>query len=355
MAAPHSPNDDLSPEGALHDISNSLTVALGWIALALERTTDAVTREALEIARAKTIEAMRISRRSIGATTETMPDRTVANVLRHLAIDWDLEARRRHVTLTVHASDSASDHIVIASEVATQVLSNLVSNALHASPEGSRVRLEADQTRTPNADERVVFWVRDDGKGIAPSAVSMLFERGGSTKEGGAGIGLWNASVLARRSGGHLQHEPTESGAAFSLSWPVRSGQPAAATQPMPAGNIASLSVLIIEDDEAVIDLLDMVLSARGAKPVCVRSIADLDVALQLEPFDRVLADLSPMGEHPEEVLQRVRATLPNAKVIVMSGRETALPKGVSFLRKPFEIDDVIRALGGPPRVGHHA
>lgn len=107
------------------------------------------------------------------------------------------------VTLTSHvdaATQVWADRLRL-----TQVLGNLLDNALRHTPVGGHVTLSAEVV---NAD--VVFTVVDDGDGIAAEHLPHLFERfyrvdaARVRDQGGSGIGLAIAKALAEVHGGHI-------------------------------------------------------------------------------------------------------------------------------------------------------
>src|SRR5262249_4841211 len=107
-----------------------------------------------------------------------------------------------------------------------------------------------------------------------------------------------------------------------------------------------------IEDDAAVIDLLDTALGARGAVVIPVRKREELAAALASGPFDAVLLDLSPIAADLAGALNAIHAASPLARLIVMSGSSLELPDVArqldpALVRKPFEIGEIVRALAG--------
>lgn len=88
----------------------------------------------------------------------------------------------------------------------TQVLLNLLGNALQYTPAGGRVVAGARA-----AGSEVAFWVRDTGIGIPAEHLPHLFERfyrvdkSRSRAGGGSGIGLTIAKHLVEAHGGHIQ------------------------------------------------------------------------------------------------------------------------------------------------------
>lgn len=78
----------------------------------------------------------------------------------------------------------------------TQVLVNLVQNALHASPDGSVI----DVTVTGD----VAVEVADRGPGVPPGLADRVFEAGVTGRADGSGLGLAVAQAIARQHGGDV-------------------------------------------------------------------------------------------------------------------------------------------------------
>jgi len=111
-------------------------------------------------------------------------------------------------------------------ERVTQVLTNLISNAIKFTPEGGHIDVSVDPAETP--DNRVMFTVSDTGTGIPDEAQPFLFERlyqapqnleGGSRN--GLGLGLYISRELIHAHGGelHVSSTPGE-GSRFSFTLP---------------------------------------------------------------------------------------------------------------------------------------
>jgi len=129
-----------------------------------------------------------------------------------------------------------------------QILNNLLSNALHYTPNGGKIELDLAQTpgelasndRPANNNLSVLaeggrpsgfarLTVHDSGPGIPPDALSLVFERfyradrSRSRLEGGTGLGLAIARQLSEAQHGRLIAENHPAGGAiFSLWLPQR-------------------------------------------------------------------------------------------------------------------------------------
>ena len=289
------PHGDLT--GALHDVSNALTVLLGWASEARSGRPNAAQLErALAIMEEKAREARDMARRAIGAQTsiddnDAAIDAVASDVLETLSV----EADRAGVVLEASGQVTAA-RISDASD-ASRVLTNLIMNAIAWTPRGGRVRVETE------ADAMEAFvTVSDDGPGVEPKSAPRLFDGGKSARKGGAGIGLRHARALARRAGGDLELVQVEAvgagaangnGARFRLRWPrVRPAIVGRAPPSSPSATVLSGSrVLVVEDDQDVATLLESALAARGAHVVVARNAEEL-VSAAAERHDAALVEI---------------------------------------------------------------
>ena len=127
-------------------------------------------------------------------------------------------AERRHVHFVTTPQDGVS---VRADRTrVSQIVGNLIGNAIKFTPEQGSVRLRA----TPD-DKQVVFQVVDDGPGIAPDSMSHLFDNFWQARKSdrrGVGLGLAIAKELVEAHGGKIWVESTvDHGSTFSFSLPA--------------------------------------------------------------------------------------------------------------------------------------
>ena len=106
----------------------------------------------------------------------------------------------------------------------TQVLINLLGNAIKFSPRGSTVRLSAERR-----EREIVIEVKDHGRGIPASKLSRIFERfqqvdaSDSREKGGTGLGLAICRTIVAQHGGEIWVESTlGQGSSFYFSLPSR-------------------------------------------------------------------------------------------------------------------------------------
>ncbi len=104
--------------------------------------------------------------------------------------------------------------------------------------------------------------------------------------------------------------------------------------------------ILIIEDDRAFLDLLDETLTRRGHRIDCVTSAAAADRRMLAVDYDLVLTDINIPGESGTEFCARLKQTLPDLPVLVMTAfgsLETAIAAlragAYDFITKPVDLD----------------
>lgn len=98
----------------------------------------------------------------------------------------------------------------------TQILVNLIGNAVRFSPEGGAVTIILES----GAEAAVT--VNDSGPGVAPADRFRIFERFEQAEpgQGGAGLGLAISRRLAREMGGDVELLDSAAGASFRLTLP---------------------------------------------------------------------------------------------------------------------------------------
>ena len=149
---------------------------------------------------------------------ETFP---TADTVRDV-VDLQAElARRQGIAVTNQVSGSPQG-FGDAAQV-TQVLLNLVRNAIQATPDGGTI---AVRCRDEDTSGRVVFEVEDTGCGIPPDLAESIYDPYVSGRDNGVGLGLSISALLIRQHGGTLSHEPGPmGGTVFRFDIPSAGGK----------------------------------------------------------------------------------------------------------------------------------
>jgi two-component system CheB/CheR fusion protein len=218
----------------------------------------------------------------------------------------------------------------------TQVLWNLLRNAVKFTPEGGEVvaRWYREPGEPPAGRSRLVVEVADRGIGIEPELLPRLFgafEQGderGFERQGGLGLGLAISKTIVDLHGGTLSVASggRDQGATFRVELPGEVPEEAPASAPAPPEQAAaaarqSVRILLVEDDPDSAYALAHLLGTLGYEVAVAGSVADA-LAADLGAVDLLLSDLGlPDGsgiDLPREAGRR-RPSRP-LKAIALSG-----------------------------------
>ena len=163
-------------------------------------------------------------------------------------------------------------------------------------------------------------------------------------------------AILRHASRGRITVESEEGHrTVFRLVFPVViSGSVEQSAPPLaaPAGAVASLHCLVVDDEEEVGEVVADILITAGHTAVTVQSGQDAMGRLGAERFDVVFTDLAMPGMTGWQVARAVKDRAPEVPVVMMSGfgvevaTEDLSSRGVDLvLAKPLQIQDLLRAL----------
>jgi signal transduction histidine kinase len=119
------------------------------------------------------------------------------------------QAASRQVVVTEHTG--ASDPVIPCdNEQMTQVLLNILMNALQILPHGGRIEVS-----TSDAGGSLCIDIADDGPGIDPAERSKVFEAFFFQREGGIGLGLAIVQQIVVAHGGEIEAKASPLGGAL--------------------------------------------------------------------------------------------------------------------------------------------
>jgi signal transduction histidine kinase len=129
--------------------------------------------------------------------------------------DTKLQARR----ITVEKRYSDVGRISALSGEIQQVISNLLSNSMDATPNHGKVQFRLSRTITRRGLRAVRFTVADTGCGIPKERLKKIFEPFFTTKEVvGNGLGLWVTKQIVEKLGAEIRvRSKIGKGTAFSI------------------------------------------------------------------------------------------------------------------------------------------
>jgi signal transduction histidine kinase len=131
------------------------------------------------------------------------PDR----LLQEVAAIYQYQTQRKNITLDLEIAASLSDIEVDPGRI-TQVLTNILDNALRHTPQGGRIVLSAR-----DVNDQVELAIQDSGPGLKAEDINRIFDRFYRTdssrqrEDGGSGLGLAIARSIVQAHGGQLSAE----------------------------------------------------------------------------------------------------------------------------------------------------
>jgi len=146
----------------------------------------------------------------------------IAELTTHAVEPFHLQAQSSQVELNLEFASNLPQ-VEVDTDRITQVIRNLLSNALRHTPEGGQVTISC-KSDTPH---QVVITVSDTGEGISPDDLPYVFDRfyradkSRSRISGGSGIGLTIVKQLVEAHGGTMwvENQPPR-GTTFGFSLP---------------------------------------------------------------------------------------------------------------------------------------
>jgi PAS domain S-box-containing protein len=244
-----------------------------------------------------------------------------------------------------------------------QILMNLAVNARDAMIEGGRFQIEttnkkidpsyAAQHPDVQPGHYVMIAVSDTGIGMDKETQSHIFEPFFTTKEQGKGTGLGLSTVygITKQSGGHISvYSEIEHGTTFKVYLPRVDDniESIHADSNRPETQVGTETILLVEDEDTVLDLVYKVLTMNGYKVLVASSATE---AIELadsfpDEIDLLLSDVVMPKISGPELYKRLSIVRPRMKILFMSGytddssfQRSLVDSETPFIQKPFTLD----------------
>jgi PAS domain S-box-containing protein len=343
--------------GVAHELNNPLTAILGYTQLLETEKLDSRVEEFVVKLRKQAQRTQRIVQNLLSFARQQSPRRVhvdLRSVLEDtIALrDYDLKVNNISVERDF---EPVLPSVVADPHQLEQVYLNIINNAADAMLDGQRGGQLRIRVFTDNG--HVVTSFHDSGPGIFDP--KHVFDPFYTTKGvgKGTGLGLSICYGIVQEHGGEIsaQNHPS-GGALLQVRLPVAAGEkPVTERDRIVARRESRLegTVLLVDDEEAVLDLEREVLSAAGLKVVTAISGAEaVEFLKKAEDFDIVLLDSKIPGSlSSEDVfrwIEQNRTELVSRTVLVLSNvsdpsvRVFVDATKLLCLVKPFEVADLL-------------
>lgn len=246
------------------------------------------------------------------------------------------------------------------------VLMNIINNARDAMDGLGQITIStafkmisrgtADVPPYVTPGDYVVLSISDTGPGIPERLLSKIFEPFFTTKEKGKGTGLGLSIVygIIKEHKGHIAVQSKLGiGTAFTIYLPVYSPVIDDQVKTAPTVEGAGQTLLVIDDDRALLEYIDDALNAYGYKVVaaCDPSIALNLVRKYKQNISLVIADIAMPHVDGYELTNEIKMINPKTPILAMSGqsKSTVVREKIShidgIIQKPFEGYELYLAI----------
>ncbi|MBN1947791.1 MAG: GAF domain-containing protein [Bradymonadales bacterium] len=352
--------------GIAHDFNNILSVILGNLSLVRSGTDDPQEREQL------IVEAEEAARRARDLTHQLLtfsrggsPVKTSGSIAEVVQETASFALRGSNVSGDF-AQIKPCPPIPFDEGQISQVINNLIINAVQAMPEGGRVEVGCEVIEMgPEeglplpAGPYIRIRVADRGVGIPKEQLSRIFDPYFTTKQKGSGLGLAIAhSIMTRHDGCITVDSESGSGTTFLLYLP------ATATRETPreirpiAPKPGTGKVLLMDDEEMIRTTGARMLRSLGYECATVsdgeETLREYHKAMEAgQPFDLVIMDLTvPGGLGGKEAIQKLVSIDPAVRVLVSSGYSNdpimanyKIHGFVGVLEKPYDLENLAEGV----------
>lgn len=234
-----------------------------------------------------------------------------------------------------------------------QVFCNLLTNAIRFAPRGGEITFGIKE-----GDEKLQFWVQDNGPGLIPEMAEKIFEKywsGRKEADPGAGLGLFICKSIVEAHGGHIEaSNGKEGGAIFHFSIPRKSAQKS--------------DIFVIDDDDDLREVISWALSKEGYQVKNFKRPEEALRQLQQSPPGLILVDQNMEGMKGGDFLRRknnLGEEVRECPSMIISGAPDEVAEDVpqelydEVLPKPLDLDKLLSKVkehfrGVPPEVNWH-
>jgi PAS domain S-box-containing protein len=361
-----------------HELRTPLTAILSWAQLLVRGGLDAMrTRRAVEIiersAKAQgqliddLLDVVRIQSGKLGIEKQFVNPKIIVGA----AIDSIREvAEFKSIRITTQI-DPKIENIFADPSRLQQILWNLISNAIKFSSPNGKIWVTLDSLGD-SPESRIQLCVRDQGRGIKPEFIPVIFERftqadcTQTRAYGGLGLGLAIVRTLVELHGWTIkvQSAGEGEGASFTILMPEcpvdslslsLNAQSDDHAKPISPDLLAGVRLLVVDDDENSREVFTYMLQLFGAEVRTADSVLQaLAILKQFKP-NVLVSDIAMANESGYDLMRKVRALssplsdIPALALTAFAGedqvRQMRQAGFQAHLAKPVEVNRLIIAV----------
>ncbi|GMV57723.1 MAG: hypothetical protein AMXMBFR72_08370 [Betaproteobacteria bacterium] len=360
--------------GVAHDFNNILAAILGYGEMAQKDAPEGTPlRRHIDAAMSAGMRAKALVERILAFSRSGMGERVPVHVQSVVAEVLDAVAGSLPPGVRLERSLAAGDAAVLGDPTQIhQVVMNLCTNAVQAIRAEGTLMVSIDTTtfavprRLTTCELAPGSYVRlrvaDTGCGIEPKLIERIFDPFFTTKEVGVGTGLGLSlvhGIVADLGGGIDVESRVGEGSTFTVYVPWQSCVAAPQKVEEPVTNGSGETILLVDDETALVQLGEEMMAELGYEPVGFASGRAALESFRAAPdrFDAVISDEAMPGMTGSELAIEIRKIRPDIPIVLMSGYVTpqlaarAREAGVvEVLAKPLVSREIARSLANALR-----
>jgi PAS domain S-box-containing protein len=353
--------------GVAHEINNPLTAVTGYAQLLVGREDiPSDIRSDLEAINDGARRVAGIVRTLLAFSRQTKPQRKLVDINELIESTLVLRAYHLRVNDIEVVTRLATDLLETVADPGQiqQVLLNLIVNAeMEMKLAHGKGKLTITTEKSRNT---IKICVKDNGPGIKPKVMDKIFDPFFTTREVGEGTGLGLSlcyGIVAEHKGKIYAESKPGKGATFIVELPVVTE----VAPPKPAKPDVKKSkkavkarILVVDDEQAVRDVVNRVLTGEGHKVETADNAADALNKIESKRYKLILVDIKMPGIDGVELykrIQKINKSLARRVVFItgdIMGADTEKflsETKVAHIDKPFDAEqlstEVRRALTG--------
>ncbi len=351
--------------GIAHDFNNYLTGIFGYLDLAVTYTENEKVTEYLSRVLASSDRARSLTRQLLTFSKGGAPVKEDGPLVPFLQETVQFALSGASVSCEFDLARDLWPCCFDKNQI-SQVVDNIVINALHAMPGGGNIHVRAQNICVQEQDpvaldpgKYVKISITDTGVGIPPRYLKQIFDPFFSTKKAGSGLGLATSYSIVKRHGGMIDvASRPDKGTTFHVFLPALDRPLQKKISKQEENFTGSGPVLIMDDEKMIRDMLAQMLGRMG---FVVTAAANGQDAVKLfaaarnsaAPFRAVILDLTiPGGMGGKQAVAQIRKLDHQVPVVVASGYSEdaaiASPQAFGFtaaIEKPFRSSDLATTL----------
>ncbi|MFZ2724915.1 MAG: response regulator [Methylococcaceae bacterium] len=283
------------------------------------------------------------------------------DMLAYLQRVFSPQAQKKNLSFISDIASDVPDTIYSDKQRLSQVLSNLLTNAIKFTDNGT-IKIAIYKM-----NQDLYFEISDTGIGIPEDKLEHIFgafqQLDGSTsrKYGGSGLGLAISRNLSQLLGGDISvSSHLGQGSRFIVQLHDILTEQASVTAPVvqtptvisaPVASPVNGNILLVEDDSRLLAILGRMISTLGFSVISAQSAEQALIELTNTPLTGIFLDLGLPKMSGMELLRVLKTQANTAKipVFIMSGAvdtgEASSLGALGFLKKPVTRDTIIESL----------